>query len=117
MTSEEIDEWFRLCMALPLAYTDLRARVAHRVTCSDASPSGGGLCYSVGLTPLGELGSRVSRPRGSVETENYLSIEWFAGIGGMARSLERLGLRTHQAAVCELDADCLGVLRGHLPGC
>lgn len=35
MTSEEIDEWFRLCMALPLAYTDLRARVAHRVTCSD----------------------------------------------------------------------------------
>ena len=117
MTSEEIDEWFRLCMALPLAYTDLRARVAHRVTCSDASPSGGGLCYSVGLTPLGELGSRVSRPRGSMEAESYLSIEWFAGIGGMARSLERLGLRTHQAAVCELDADCLGVLRGHLPGC
>ena len=117
LTGEEVDEWLRLCMVLPLAYTALRAKVAHRVTCSDASPSGGGLCFSVGLSPLGQLSQHLSGSRPDRDQCSYLSIEWFAGIGGMSRSLERLGLKGHQCAVCELDQNCLVVLRSTLPGC
>ena len=112
----EVDEWFTLFFTLPLAYTDLRARLLTKVTCSDASPTGGGLCISTGLTPLGQLGCFV-RSLGVAEEEvSYLSIEWFAGIGGMSRALERLGLRTFQCAVCECDENCLSILRGYLPG-
>ena len=34
----------------------------------------------------------------------------------MSRSLERLGLRTHQTVVCENDQNCLSILRRFLPG-
>ena len=50
-------------------------------------------------------------------TQEFLVIEWFAGIGGLSRSLERLGLFPSCVAVCEQDPDCLAVLRRFLPGC
>ena len=112
----EVDEWFTLMCTLPLAYTDLRARLLSKVTCSDASPTGGGLCISTGVSPLGQLGCFIRGIGDSFEEANFITIEWFAGIGGMSRALERLGLRTFQCAVCECDADCLTILRNYLPG-
>ena len=46
---------------------------------------------------------------------SFLTIEWFAGIGGMSRGLERLGLRTSQTVMCEQDENCLSLLRQYLP--
>ena len=40
------------CM-LPLAHTNIRASVDSKVTCSDASMSGGGICISKGITQHG----------------------------------------------------------------
>ena len=96
------------CMMLPLCYTDLRASVATKVTCSDASEFGGGICISSGVTSLG----RLRNPEGDLDSDasaQFFTIEWFAGIGGMSRSLERLGLRTHQTVVCENDENCLKI--------
>lgn len=117
LTGKEVDEWFLLCMVLPMYYSDLKAKVSGRVTCSDASESGGGVCYSTGLTPLGKLGAFVGRLREVGVKPSIITFEWFAGIGGMSRALERLHLSTHQAAVCECDQDCVDILRGMLPGC
>ena len=117
LTALEVDEWFLLCMVLPLYYSDLKAKVTGRVTCSDASPTGGGVCYSVGLTPLGKLGAFVGRLKELDVKPSIITFEWFAGIGGMSRALERLHLGTHQAVVCECDQDCVDILRGMLPGC
>lgn len=112
----EVDEWFTLFFTLPLAYTNLRAKLLSKVTCSDASPTGGGLCISTGLSPLGQLGCFIRNLEPEADDVNFISIEWFAGIGGMSRALERLGLRTFQCAVCECDENCLSILRGYLPG-
>ena len=117
LTNKEVDEWFTLFLTLPLAYTDLRAKLLRKVSCSDASPSGGGLCISTGVSPLGELGRQVRTISPSGVGDEILTIEWFAGIGGMSRALERLGLRTFQTAVCECDENCLQILRQFLPGC
>lgn len=91
---EKIDEWFLLCMVLPMYYSDLKAKVSGRVTCSDASESGGGVCYSPGLTPLRKLGTFVGRLKEIGTKPSIITFEWFAGIGGMSRALERLRLPT-----------------------
>ena len=38
---------------VPLIYTDMRTQFSSRVYCTDASPSGGGACMTVGLTKEG----------------------------------------------------------------
>ena len=111
----EVDEIFRLCMVLPLCYTNLKAGVASRVTCSDASEYGGGICISTGLTSLAH--AKNTKGEGDCDDDQtFFTIEWFAGIGGMSRSLERLGLRSSQTVVCEQDENCLAILRSFLPG-
>ena len=113
---DEVDELFMMVFTLPLCYTDLRSRVSGRVTCSDASETGGGICSSVDVTCLGTRGTHgLSRP--GPAGQQILVIEWFAGIGGLSRSLERLGLHCQAVAVCEQDPHCLAVLRKFLPGC
>lgn len=59
----------------------------------------------------------MSRLREIGVKPSIITFEWFAGVGGMSRALERLHLSTHQAAVCECDQDCVDILRGMLPGC
>ena len=112
---QEVDELLRLCLMLPLCFTNLRAKIASRVTCSDASEFGGGFCISTGLTSLNSIPSRINELELECSQE-FFTIEWFAGIGGMSRSLERLGLRTHQTVVCENDENCVSILRRFLPG-
>ena len=116
LSGRETDEVLRLIFTLPLCYTDLRAGVSGKVTCSDASETGGGVCASVGLTTLGISGIHASHEVCSGGGE-FLVIEWFAGIGGLSRAIERLDLRGKAVAVCEQDPQCLAVLRKFLPGC
>lgn len=114
-SAEEVEEVFRMMFLLPLCYTDLRAKVSQKVSCSDASETGGGVCASTGTTSLGKMGlTGLSAPISS--GHDFLVIEWFAGIGGLSRSLERLGLFPKSVAVCEQDPHCLAVLRKFLPG-
>lgn len=50
-------------------------------------------------------------------SQEVVTIEWLAGIGGLSRSLERLGIVAIGTAVCDNNDHCLKVLREFLPGC
>ena len=115
MRASEVAEWLRILMLLPLLKVNLRARISGTATASDASESGGGLCASIQLTRLGQKGAK--NPKKVVKRSDFIVVEWFAGIGGLGRALERLGLNPLHSVVCEQDEHCLAVLRSFLPGC
>ena len=110
-------DWSVIAFLLPLMRTELRAGISGVVTCSDASEYGGGICRTLGLTSLGRLARCPPSSAASLEAPRILVIEWFAGIGGLSRSLERLGVHPYLVAVCECDPHCIAVLRKFLPGC
>lgn len=56
LSPKEIEEVWVLVCTLPLCYTDLRAGLLKRLTASDASEWGGGLCVTQ-VSRLGELRS------------------------------------------------------------
>ena len=114
MREKEVDEWLLVCCLLPLCRMNLRARLASTVTASDASEAGGGLCASRGLSLLGKQGLRERK--GPADWP-VIVIEWFAGIGGLAQAVKRLGLSPLHIVVCECDEHCLAVLRAASPGC
>lgn len=114
MREREVDEWLMVCCLLPLCRMNLRARLAGTVTASDASESGGGLCASLGLSQLGRRG--LEERKGPSDWP-VIVIEWFAGIGGLAQAVKRLGLAPVHIVVCECDEHCLAVLRSASPGC
>ena len=63
LTIPMISELLLSCCLLPLAFTDFRAALDHRVAVSDASESGGGACISAGLSAEGlELAREGSNP-------------------------------------------------------
>ena len=113
----ELDEWSVISFLLPLMRTELRAGISGVVTCSDASEYGGGICRTLGLTSLGRLARCTPSTASSLQAPRILVIEWFAGIGGLSRSLERLGVHPYLVVVCECDPHCIAVLRKFLPGC
>ena len=113
--SPEIDEWGLISFLLPLARSDLRARVSGMVTCSDASEYGGGICRTVGTTALGSLALERSKGFKEIRQPTFLVIEWFAGIGGLSRSLKRLKILPYLVVVCECDPHCVAVLPKFLP--
>ena len=113
----EVDVWAVIAFLLPLTRTSLRAKVSGMVTCSDASEYGGGICRSVSMSPLGERALSVVDGVGHGDSPELLVIEWFAGIGGLSRSLERLKIRPCLVVVCECDPHCIAVLRKFIPGC
>lgn len=113
----EVDEWSIICFLLPLIRSSLKAKVSGMVTCSDASEFGGGICRTTGLTSLGRLGKVRAQSHLSGELPRIMVIEWFAGIGGLSRSLERLGIHPYLVVVCECDPHCIAVLRKFIPGC
>ena len=51
-------EILRFLGLMPLARLDFRLPVDPQITCSDAFSSGGGICASAGLTPMGVLSSQ-----------------------------------------------------------
>ena len=87
-----------LC-SLPLAYTDLRTSIDPRVTCSDASMSGGGVCVSTGASLIGEQDlSSINEIRYSLPSNTHVSIGTvrvmivglFDGLGGLRIAFRKL---------------------------
>ena len=53
MSTTCADELLSCICFVPLIHTDMRTQFSSRVYCTDASPSGGGACMTVGLTKGG----------------------------------------------------------------
>eukprot|EP00438_Fugacium_kawagutii_P012022 Skav218164 [mRNA] locus=scaffold5213:63405:66158:- [translate_table: standard] len=88
-------ELCRFLSLIPLAFLNLRAKVATSVTASDASTYGGGICVSRGLSPYGLAASRA-QVRGDVpEVHDFcqvLTVGLFDGISAIRVAMEVLGL-------------------------
>ena len=89
--------WLSLSLA-PLAYICFGAKFSEVVTCSDASEHGGGVCQSVGLTPMGQQAA-FKTVRGEqpdlLGDDGVLVISLFDGIGACRVALELI-----EANVC-----------------
>ena len=94
-----------LCLS-PLRFTDWRAEVDPYVMASDASETGGAFSVAKRLSHKGvkiasSLGARDEGRRNGV-----VVFDFFAGIGGLLRSLERAGLKWEHHVVIEQDKKC-----------
>ena len=128
MTKGLADEMLLLEALLPLAQTNLKAKIDPVVTCSDACETGGGSCFSSRLSRAGVEEATALLNEGDqdksqsitasemVKDERILVIDLFAGIGGLTASLERAGVKFHHALVVESDPDCRRLLRRKVPG-
>ena len=128
VTKGLVDEMLRLEAMLPLAQFDLRTPLDAMVTCSDASESGGGMCFASRLTWSGAEEARrlveeglldpteVVDPTTPGPMERILVVDLFAGIGGLGVALEKAGVRVTQFLIVEKDADCRRLLRRKYPG-
>ena len=101
--------------AFPIERCNLRAEVDGVVTCSDACETGGGTCYSTRLSHLGakeavavllgkELPGEVTAEDDVRASEKILVVDFFAGVGGLPRALERAGARPAHVVVIEKEA-------------
>lgn len=108
----EEDLLLGLCSA-PLMYMDFRAPVDEKVTCSDASPTGNGVCVSSGVTEEGRalaaaLREAPARAKGC--GPNLLLVSLFDGIGGLRRSVEVVGIPVVGSVAVEIDEVCRRVV-------
>eukprot|EP00971_Amphidinium_carterae_P345522 6486526-Amphidinium_carterae.1 len=87
------DELLVAACLLPFARANLRADFSSTVTCSDASPSGGGSAASVGLTPLGRrlLAQMEQNPLEHVEP--VLVFGFADHLGALRRACDLLEVR------------------------
>ena len=83
------------CALVPLARLDFRLKVGGRVTASDASSSGGGICVTTGLTDYGAAATNAT-VRGDVPEAHdliqVLSVGLFDGVGCLRMACDVLGL-------------------------
>eukprot|EP00435_Cladocopium_sp_Y103_P069147 s617_g32.t1 len=110
----------------PLRVTDLRARLHELVTASDASESGGGMVYGHKLSMRGLKEALAIEegwdepPQESVEIDEpqvILVFDFFAGIGGLSRSLQLAGVEVAHLVVIESDPSCRRLNAVRWPGC
>jgi len=101
---------------LPLLGMDLRQRVSDVVTCSDASETGAGVCVSRNMTDVGlaRLNSGI-RAAGGSRANGLCAVETFAGIGGMRRALEILGVVPALYLHAEVDEGANRVVQSNYP--
>ena len=104
-----------LCL-VPLRFTDWRSEVDPFVMASDASEKGGGFCMARRLTPLGKELALRPQCREEGERSGVLVFDFFSGIGGLLRALERCKLRWEHHVVIESDKNCRRLLRRVWPG-
>eukprot|EP00438_Fugacium_kawagutii_P029614 Skav202657 [mRNA] locus=scaffold1791:57070:68236:+ [translate_table: standard] len=132
--SKVVAELLRAIALLPLAGTDMRAKVNGCVTSSDASESGGGLCCSGALTAEGEhvlqqLHSEEVRrsrllpfqPLGSMhqvqgEGPRVFVISLFDGVAALMCAPVRLPVKVVAFASSEIDKECGRLVRKRWPG-
>ena len=122
------DEMLLLESLLPLAQTNLKARIDPVVSCSDACETGGGSCFSSRLSRAGLEEARQLMEQGdadpsqsitaseTMKNEKVVLFDLFAGIGGLGVALEKAGVKYNHALVVESDQDCRRLLRRKMPG-
>ncbi len=121
------DEMLCLEAVLPMAYCDLRAKLDPLVTASDACETGGGTCFSSRLTHMGkEEATRIKKGEKAREkeecddevpgTEKILVFDFFSGLGGLPRALERAGATITHMVFVEKDKDLRRCHRRAWPG-
>ena len=111
-------EILRFVALVPLCRMDLRLPMKGRVTCSDASTSGGGICASVGLTPCGHLVEQgLLRPVGwnPDRRPRLLSIGLFDGIGCLRVALDLIGAQVMGHISVEKESGAQRVVEYHFP--
>ena len=75
MSTTCADELLSCICFVPLIYTDMRTQFSSRVYCTDASPSGGGACMTVGLTKGGVATGRGEKLRSGKTCSSEISTE------------------------------------------
>ena len=114
-------------MILLESLLDLRAKVDPVVTCSDACETGGGMCISSRLSRAGQEEAMRLADHGVVPTDDcpedgrltgqkVLVVDLFAGIGGLAVSLEKAGVQPNHVVAVENNPRCRRLLRRKFPG-
>eukprot|EP00438_Fugacium_kawagutii_P020958 Skav211849 [mRNA] locus=scaffold305:925833:932175:+ [translate_table: standard] len=123
---KSVEEILMAGFSQPLRFTNLRAGLNEVVTASDASEHGGGLVHGSKLTSQGVRDSLAAVeglddiPMDEMRYEDQqkvLAIDCFAGIGGLSRSLELLGIQPARLVVIDKDPHCRHLLRVRWPGC
>ncbi|CAK0910046.1 unnamed protein product, partial [Prorocentrum cordatum] len=123
------DELLGFAMALPLAYTDLRARIDTCVIATDASERAGGICHTAGLSAQGVACARggasavtlrpgaVAAPvRGVRWRPRIVLIELFAGAAGAAVAASRLPIDVMAHVSCEVEPAARRLVRRRWAG-
>ena len=122
------EEMLLLEALLPLAQTDLRAKVNPIVTWSDASETGGGTCFAARLSRAGmdeamklmetkeEESGFSATDSTDMKDQKVLVIDLFSGIGGLEVALEKAGVKASHSLFVESDPHCRRLLRRKFPG-
>lgn len=126
LTKEVIEEMLMVGCLQPMKFTNLRAGLNEVVTASDACESGGGSCYASRLSVRG-LSEVVALEEGLDDVsglpdhldnkETIIVFDFFAGIGGLSRSLAMAGVPVAVLVVIEKDPNCRRLHRRRWPGC
>ena len=111
-----IDEIVVGLSSLPLRFTDWRADLDPHVMASDASETGGGFVIAKRLTSSGLEALRNFERGEFCERSGIIVFDFFAGIGGLLRSLERAGVVWEHHVVIESDRHCRRCIRRTWPG-
>ena len=109
---------FVMAMALlPLMQADLRLTVDPRITVSDASETGGGVCVATGLTTEGVAAFRRElATKTAVGRDEIGLISGFEGIGGDRRAFDLLGVEIAGHLTIEIDERARRVTAAAWPG-
>ena len=112
-------EILRCVCLVGLCRMDFRLPMSERVTCSDASTTGGGMCCSSGLSPVGAMVARgVLRLEGNPldGRPRVLSIGLFDGVGCLRVAWDVIGANVLGHVSVEKQAEGHRVVEYHFPG-
>lgn len=100
----------------PMRFTDWRAKIDPKVMASDASERGGGFVMANRITALGKDALETANKRGLSGYSGVIVFDFFSGIGGLLRALDRTGLEFEHHVVVEQDKACRRLIRRTWPG-
>lgn len=103
---------------MPLAKMDFRVSMRPRVTCSDASATGGGICVTQGTTPFGSMAAQ-GLLRGQIpehrSDHRVLTIGLFDGIAALRVALDALAYCSIGHVSVEKEASARPVVEARFP--
>ena len=111
-------EILRFICLVPLCRMDFRLPLHEKVSCSDASTAGGGICCSMGLSPAGQMVEQGTlRPVGSPMDgrPGVLSIGLFDGVACLRVALDLIGARVVGHISVEKELSARRVVEYHFP--